>query len=151
MGGQFSGGGAVFLGGGQFSRGQFFSGGQFSRGQISRGTFPGGTFPRTPQTQPSLRSNHSALQHLFFSKTYCIHCVVVAQWKTKHYLLECNRFNNLRVLFMDTFFQIYQLTLRTLLFSNTKLSDTENQQIFLAVQDIFLKSNGSLDWFEFTK
>ena len=59
---------------------------------------------------------------------------------TYHFLSNCGRFHNLRQELFNKIIQICQPTLDILLFGSKQLSEIENRQIFLAVQEFLVKS-----------
>ena len=59
---------------------------------------------------------------------------------TKHFLLECIRFNDLRQDMTDTVSLLCNPTLNTLLYRNNELTNEENEWVFLAVQEFLIKS-----------
>lgn len=89
-----------------------------------------------------LRTNCSSLQQHLFSKNIIDNpfCICGAVESTNHYLFECNRFNDLRQELLNKVNRFCPPTLNILLYGNNELTDTENKQIFLAVQDYILKS-----------
>ena len=59
---------------------------------------------------------------------------------TRHFLLECIRFNDLRQDMADTISLLCNPTLNTLLYGNIELTNEENEWVFLAVQEFLIKS-----------
>ena len=89
-----------------------------------------------------LRLNCSSLQQNLFSKNiindpYC-ECGEIED--TEHYLLNCNLYQNLREVLLNTVTTYCQPTLNVLLYGNANLSDSENKTIFSAVQKFILKT-----------
>ena len=54
---------------------------------------------------------------------------------TKHYLFDCNRYNNLRQEMMQSISQLCEPTLNALLYGVTDLSDETNRQLFIIIQE----------------
>ena len=71
-----------------------------------------------------LRMDYSSLNHHFFSKNIIDSplCTCGRPETTKHYLFDCNRFNNLRQEMMHSISQLYEPTLNALLYGVTFLS-----------------------------
>ena len=66
-------------------------------------------------------------------------CTCGSVESTKHFLLQCNNYRELRELTIKTI--RYPLTLNLLLFGDRSLSDTENEKIFILVHKYIEKSN----------
>ena len=67
-------------------------------------------------------------------------CECGAVEDTKHFLLECHRYRNLRVELNNTISLICPPTLNILLHGSSELTDSDNKKIFLAVHDFIVKS-----------
>lgn len=89
-----------------------------------------------------LRTNCSSLKKHLFSKNIVESplCVCRAVEDTNHFLFHCERFYNLRQELFNKIIHICQPTINILLFGSEQLSDTENRQIFLAVQEFLVKT-----------
>ena len=89
-----------------------------------------------------LRTSCSSLNQQIFSKNIidsplCV-CQVIED--TYHFLFNCERFYNIRQELFDKITRICQPTLKILLFGSEQLTDIENRQIFIAVQEFLVKS-----------
>ena len=89
-----------------------------------------------------LRTKCSSLNQHLFSKNIVESplCFCGALEDTNHFLFNCGRFHNLRQELFNKIIQICQPTLDILLFGSEQLSEIENRQIFLAVQEFLVKS-----------
>ena len=89
-----------------------------------------------------LRLNCSSLSQHLFSKNIVESplCECGAVEDTKHFLLECHRYRNLRVELNNTISLICPPTLNILLHGSSELTDSDNKKIFLAVHDFIVKS-----------
>ena len=89
-----------------------------------------------------LRTNCSSLNQHLFSKNVIDSplCACGAVEDTTHFLFRCHRFNNLRQELFVTITSICQPTSNILLYGAEYLTNTENKQIFLAVQEFLIKS-----------
>ena len=87
-----------------------------------------------------LRIDCSSLNHHLFSKNiiYSPLCICGRQETTKHYLFDCNRFNNLRQEIMQS--QLCEPTLNALLYGVTDLSDETNRQLFIIIQEYIFRT-----------
>ena len=90
-----------------------------------------------------LRLNCSSLRQHLFSKNIVESplCERGAVEDTKHFLLECHRYRNLRVELNNTISLICPPTLNILLHGSSELTDSDNKKIFLAVHDFMLNPN----------
>ena len=89
-----------------------------------------------------LRLNCSSLRQHLFSKNIVESplCECGAVEDTKHFFLECRRYRNLRVELNNAISLICPPTLNILLHGSSKLTDSDNKKIFLAVHDFIVKS-----------
>ena len=78
----------------------------------------------------------------FFSKNIVESplCVCGEAEDTKHFLFDCQHFQNVRHELLNKITTICQPTVNILLFGNEQLSEIENRQIFLAVHEFLIKS-----------
>ena len=90
-----------------------------------------------------LRTNCSSLNYHLFSKNIVDDplCLCGAIEDSKHFLLTCDRYRDLRQVLLDNILPFCEPTLDTLLYGNSELSGTENKLIFFAVQEFIIKSN----------
>ena len=84
----------------------------------------------------------SSLNHHLFSKNIIDSplCICGRPETTKHYLFDCNRFNNLRQEMMQSISQLCEPTLNALLYRVTGLSDETNRQLFIIIQEYCIYS-----------
>ena len=89
-----------------------------------------------------LRMDCSSLNHHLFSKNIIDSplCICGRPETIKHYLFECNRFNNLRQEMMQSINQLWEPTLHALLYRVTDLSDETNRQLFIIIQEYILRT-----------
>ena len=89
-----------------------------------------------------LRMECSFLNHHLFSKNIIDSplCICGRPETTKHYLFECNRFNNLRQEMMQSISQLCEPTLNALVYEVTDLSDETNRQLFIIIQEYILRT-----------
>ncbi|MCU7801465.1 MAG: hypothetical protein KZQ70_15375, partial [gamma proteobacterium symbiont of Lucinoma myriamae] len=89
-----------------------------------------------------LRTNCSSLHQHLFAKNIVDSplCACGAVEDTHHFLLLCNRFDNLRQELFDIVSTICRPTLDVLLFGKQECSLVQNRLIFLAVHDFVLKT-----------
>ena len=59
---------------------------------------------------------------------------------TKHYLVECNRFNEFRQIMMQEISPLCEPTLDTLLYGKRALSDESKKHIFISIQEYLIKT-----------
>ena len=90
-----------------------------------------------------LRIVGCSLNHHLFSKNIIDSplCTCGRPETTKHYLFDCNRFNNLRQEMMQSISQFCEPTLNALLYGVTDLSDETNRQLFIIIQEHILRTN----------
>ena len=69
-------------------------------------------------------------------------CVHGAFEDTQHFLISCTRYTNLRqeLFNVNRVTPMYHTSFNVFLFGSQELSDSDNRQIFLAVQDFLVKS-----------
>ena len=84
----------------------------------------------------------SSLNHHLFSKNIIDSplCICGRPETTKHYLFDCNRFNNLRQEMMQSISQLCEPTLNALLHGVIDLSDETNRQLFITIQEYILRT-----------
>ena len=89
-----------------------------------------------------LRTNCSSLSQHLYSKNLIASpfCDCGAIEDTRHFLLECIRFNDLRQDMTETISLLCNPTFNTLLYGNNELTNEENEWVFLAVQEFLIKS-----------
>ena len=89
-----------------------------------------------------LRTNCSSLNQHLFSKNIIESplCACGEVEDTKHFLFDCQYFQNLRHELFNKISTICQPTVNILLFGSEQLSEIENRQIFLAVHEFLIKS-----------
>ena len=89
-----------------------------------------------------LKMDLSSLNHHLFLKNAIDSplCICGRPETTKHYLFDCNRFNNLRQKMMQSIFLLYEQTLNALLYGVTYLSDKTNRQLFIIIQEYILRT-----------
>ena len=91
-----------------------------------------------------LRMHCSFLNHHLFSKNIIDSplCICGRPETTKHYLFDCNRFNNLRQEMIQSISQLHvcEPTLNALLYGATDLSDETNRQLFIIIQVYILRT-----------
>ena len=89
-----------------------------------------------------LRMDCSSLNHHRFPKNIIDSplCICGRPETTKHYLLDCNRYNNLRQEMMQSISQLCEPTLNALLYGVTDLSDETNRQLFIIIQEYILRT-----------
>ena len=89
-----------------------------------------------------LRTNCSSLNQHLFSKNIIESplCACGEVEDTKHFLFDCQYFQNLRHELFNKITTICQPTVNILLFGSEQLSEIENRQIFLAVHEFLIKS-----------
>ena len=89
-----------------------------------------------------LRIDCSSLNHHLFSKNIIDSplCICGRQETTKHYLFDCNRFNNLSQEIMQSISQLCKPSLNALLYGATDLSDETNRQLFIIIQEYILRT-----------
>ena len=68
-------------------------------------------------------------------------CLCGAIEDSKHFLLTCDRYRDLRQVLLDNILPFCEPTLDTLLYGNSEVSGAENKLIFLSVQEFIIKSN----------
>ncbi|MCG8033229.1 MAG: hypothetical protein JAZ03_13755 [Candidatus Thiodiazotropha taylori] len=98
---------------------------------------------RSAQIQHArLRTSCSSLNHHLFLKNIVNdpNCTCGTAETTKHYLLECQRYNRIRIDMMAKATEHCQPTTNTLLFGHTELTYNQNCEIFLAVQKFITDS-----------
>ena len=88
------------------------------------------------------RMDCSSLNHHLFSKNIIDSplCFCGRPVTTKHYLFDCNRFDNLCQEMMQSISQLCEPTLNTLSYGVTNLSDETNRQLFIIIQEYILRS-----------
>ena len=89
-----------------------------------------------------LRMDCSSLNHHLFSKNIIDSplCIFGRPETTKHYLFDCNRYNNLRQKMLRSISQLCEPTLNALLYGVTDLSDETNRQLFIIIQEYILRT-----------
>ena len=89
-----------------------------------------------------LRMDCSSLYHHLFSKNIIgsPHCVCGWPETIKHFLFDCNRFNNLRQEMMQSIPQLCEPTLNALLYGVTDLFDEINRQLFIIIHEYILRT-----------
>ena len=91
-----------------------------------------------------LRMRYSTLNAHLFSKNIIDSpiCVCGAREDTQHFLMSCTRYTNLRQEVVNRVTPVSQPSLNVFLFGSQELSDSDsdNRQIFFAVQDFLTKS-----------
>ncbi|MCG8048840.1 MAG: reverse transcriptase domain-containing protein [Candidatus Thiodiazotropha endolucinida] len=89
-----------------------------------------------------LRTNCSILKHHLFSKNIIDdpHCICGAIETTKHFFLECQRFDIERIVLLNSLSPICTPNLKSILFGDSSLDNHANTQIFLAVQKFIFES-----------
>ncbi|MCG8047067.1 MAG: reverse transcriptase domain-containing protein, partial [Candidatus Thiodiazotropha endolucinida] len=89
-----------------------------------------------------LRMRCSSLNQHLFSRNIIDSplCVCGAIETTQHFLFSCTRYTHLRQDLYTELQPICQPSLDVLLFGNHELSDSNNKQIFLAVQEFIIKT-----------
>lgn len=98
---------------------------------------------RTLQIQHTrLRTNCSILKHHLFSKNIIDdpYCICGAVETTKHFFLECHRYNDQRTVLLNRLSSFCTPNLKFILFGDKKLDNQTNTQIFLAVHKYILDS-----------
>ena len=85
---------------------------------------------------PNLPTDCSSLNHHLYSKntTDSPLCTCGRIETNKHYLFECNRFNEFRQKMMQGISPLCNQTSDTLLYGNRELSSESNEHIFTIVQ-----------------
>ena len=88
------------------------------------------------------RMKCSSLNRHLFSKNIIDspRCICGRPETTKHYLFDCNRFNNLRQEMMQSISQLCEPTLIALLYGVKDLSDETNIQLFTIIQEYILRT-----------
>ena len=89
-----------------------------------------------------IRTNCSSLNQHLFSKHIVLdpHCVCGEVEDSRHFLLECNLYQNIRNDMLAAVSRICLPTLNSLLYGSTAVSVNDNIMIFKAVQTFILKS-----------
>ena len=89
-----------------------------------------------------LRMDFSSFNHQLFSKNIIDSPLFICgrPETTKHYLFECNRFNNLPQEMMQSIFQLCEPTMNALLYGVTDLSDETNRQLFMIIQEYIIRT-----------
>ena len=89
-----------------------------------------------------LRTHCSSFNEHLFTKNIVDSplCVCGKVENTHHYLFDCTRYDDLRREFLNAVFYYCEPTVNTILFGNSALTSTQNQNIFIAVQDYLIKS-----------
>ena len=89
-----------------------------------------------------LRMGCSSLNHHLFSKNIIDSqlCTCGRPETTKHYLFDCNRFNNLRQEMIQSISELCEPTSNALLYGVTDLSDETNRQLFIIIQEYILRT-----------
>ena len=92
--------------------------------------------------QARLRTHCSSLNEHLFTKNIVDSplCVCGEVENTHHYLFDCTRFDDLRRELLNAVSYYCKPTVNTILFGNSALTSTLNQNIFIAVQDYLIKS-----------
>ena len=67
-------------------------------------------------------------------------CICGRPETTKHYLFDCNRFNNLREEMMQSISQLCEPTLNALLYGVTDLYGETNRQLLIIIQEYILRT-----------
>ena len=67
-------------------------------------------------------------------------CVCAAREDTQHFLISCTRYTTLRQELVNRVTPVFQPSLNVFLFGSQELSDSDNRQIFLAIQEFLTKS-----------
>ena len=90
-----------------------------------------------------LRTKCSSLNYHLFKKNIVDDplCLCGAIEDSKHFLLTCDRYRDLRQVLLDNILPFCEPTFDTLLYGNSELSGAENKLIFLSVQEFIIKSN----------
>ena len=83
--------------------------------------------------------------HLFSKKNIIESpmCVCGAFEDKQHFLVSYTRYTNLQQELVSKVTPMYQPSLNVLMFGIQELSDSDNRQMFLAVQDFWVKSKHS--------
>ena len=89
-----------------------------------------------------MRTNCSSLNQHLFSKHIVLdpHCVCGEVEDSRHFLLECNLYQNIRNDMLAAVSRICLPTLNSLLYGSTAVSVNDNIMIFKAVQTFIFKS-----------
>ena len=84
------------------------------------------------------RTNCSSLNYHLFSKTIVDDplCLCGAIEDSKHFLLTCDRYTDLRQVLLENILPFCERTLDTLLCGNSELSGTENKLMFLQYKSL---------------
>ena len=89
-----------------------------------------------------LRTGCSSLNSHLYAKHLidCPLCICGEVEDTNHYLLQCDRYADLRRDMLNTITTFCPPTFNTLIWGNSELSLESNKDIFLSVQNVILKS-----------
>ena len=89
-----------------------------------------------------LRTHCSSLNEHLFTKNIVDSplCVCGEVENTHHYLFDCTRYEDLRRELLNAVSYYCEPTVNSILFGNSALTSTQNQNIFIAVQDYLIKS-----------